>query len=192
MALWSIGLVAYAVFYAWHVTQVLPRIPSEAHAHADGWLRLGGAGFLIATAQMNAYLLLLPQWVTGIYLAAALLGAATWNTPGGRLIGFTIAAYTAAFALVGNDFNQYWGCLTAPLLCLAAARAPFVLRDCWRLAVQSTVLRNYAWRLSSGPFRRSLNLPRCVRSPPSSRIASSLTAGSAISTSSSASRSSCS
>jgi len=137
LALWSIGLAAYAGFYAWHISQVLPRIPSEAHAHTDGWLRLGGAGFLIATTQMNAYLLLLPQWITAIFLAAALLGAATWNTPGGRLIGFTIAAYTVSFALVGQDFNQYWGCITAPLLCLAAARAPFVLRDCWRLATQS-------------------------------------------------------
>jgi len=141
LALWSLGLAAYAVFYTWHVMQVLPRIPTDAHAHADGWLRLGGAGFLISTAQMNAYLLLLPQWVTGIFLAAALLGAATWNTPGGRLIGFTIAAYTAAFALVGQDFNQYWGCQTAPLLCLAAARAPFVLRDCWRLATHSAGLQ---------------------------------------------------
>lgn len=141
LGLWALGLTAYAAFYAWHVTQVLSRIPSEAHAHTDGWLRLGGAGFLIATAQMNAYLLLLPQWVAAIFLAAALLGAATWNTAGGRLIGFTIAAYTAAFALVGNDFNQYWGCLTAPLLCLAAARAPFVLRGCWRLATQPATLK---------------------------------------------------
>jgi hypothetical protein len=142
LSYWAIGLTAYLVFYAWHVSQVIPRIPTDAHAHTDGWLRLGGAGFLISTAQMNAYLLLLPQWVTAVFLAAALLGAATWNTPGGRLIGFTIAAYTAAFALVGQDFNQYWGCQTAPLLCLAAARAPIVLRDCWRLASDSATLES--------------------------------------------------
>ncbi len=131
---WGLGLAAYAAFYAWHVSQVLPRIPADAHAHDAGWLRLGGAGFLIATAQMNAYWLLLPQWVAAVFLAAALVGAATWNTPGGRLIGFTIAAYSAAFAVVGNDFNQYWGCQIGPLLCLAAARAPFVLHVCWRIA----------------------------------------------------------
>lgn len=140
LALWSVGLAAYAAYYAWHLGQVLPRISADAHVHSAGWLRLGGAAFLISTAQMNAYLLLLPQWVTGIFLAAALLGAATWNSPGGRLIGYTIAAYTVAFALVGNDFNQYWGCQTAPLLCLAAARAPFVLRDCWRLATSAAAL----------------------------------------------------
>jgi hypothetical protein len=137
LGLWSLGLVAYAIFYAWHLGQVIPRIPAGAHAHGDGWLRLGGAGFLISTAQMNAYLLLLPQWVAAVFLAMALLGAATWNSPGGRLIGYTIAAYTAAFAIVGNDFNQYWGCLTAPLFCLSAARAPFVLRDLWNVAARS-------------------------------------------------------
>jgi hypothetical protein len=142
LAIWTLGLAAYAVFYAWHISQVLPRIPTDAHTLTAGWLRLGGAGFLISTTQMNAYLLLLPQWVTAIYLATVLLGAATWNTPGGRLIGFTIAAYTAAFALIGNYFNQYWGAQTAPLFCLAAARAPFVLRDCWRIAFQPAWLES--------------------------------------------------
>ena len=134
IAYWSLGLIAYAVFYYLHVQQVLPRIGPAATAHEGGWIRFGGAGFLIATAQLNAYLLLLPQWVTGIYLAAALLGAATWNTAGGRLIAFTVATYAIAFSIAGNDFNQYWGCQIAPLLCLTAARAPSVLRQAWRIA----------------------------------------------------------
>jgi hypothetical protein len=131
LAAWAIGLAAYAAFYWFHVSQVVPRIAVDAHAHAEGWLRLGGAGFLISTAQMNAYLLLLPQWLTAIYLACALLGAATWNTRAGRLIGLTVALYAIAFSIVGNDFNQYWGCQIAPLLCLTAARAPAVLRQAW-------------------------------------------------------------
>jgi hypothetical protein len=135
---WGVGLAAYAVFYGFHVSEVLPRIAASATAHEAGWLRLGGAGFLISTAQMNAYLLLLPQWVTGIFLACALLGAATWNTSGGRLIALTVAGYTIAFSIVGNDFNQYWGCQIAPLLCLTAARAPWVLKQAW----QTTSLRN--------------------------------------------------
>jgi hypothetical protein len=131
---WSFGLVAYCVFYYLHVQHVLPRIGPHALAHEGGWIRWGGAGFLVATAQLNAFLLLLPQWVAAIYLAAALLGAATWNTSRGRLIAFTIAAYTIAFSIVGNDFNQYWGCQIAPLLCLAAARAPGELRSLWKAA----------------------------------------------------------
>ncbi len=134
LAWWSVGLAGYGLFYAFHLSQVLPRITPEATAHADGWLRFGGAGFLISTAQMNAFLLLLPQWVTGIYLACALLGAATWNTPAGRLIGGTVALYVVAFSVVGNDFNQYWGSQIAPLLCLPAALAPAALRQLWRRA----------------------------------------------------------
>jgi hypothetical protein len=134
---WALGLIAYGVFYYLHVQQVLPRIGAEATAHEGGWIRFGGAGFLIATAQLNAYLLLLPQWVTGIYLAAALLGAATWNTAGGRLIAFTVATYAVAFSIAGNEFNQYWGCQVAPLLCIVAARAPSVLRQAWNAATGS-------------------------------------------------------
>ena len=33
------------------------------------------------------------------------------------------------FAVVGQPFNQYWGCLLAPLLALAAARCPWRMRD---------------------------------------------------------------
>ena len=131
---WALGLIAYAAFYVLHVQQVLPRIGTEATAHDGGWIRFGGAAFLVATAQVNAYLLLLPQWISGIYLAAALLGAATWNSAAGRRIGLTVAAYTVAFGIVGNDFNQYWGCQIAPLLCLTAARAPAILRQAWRSA----------------------------------------------------------
>jgi hypothetical protein len=132
LGLWLAGLAAYGVFYFVHAGEVWSRITPDALAHENGWLRLGGAGFLVSTSQMNAYLLLLPQWVTAFFLACALLGAATWNSPGGRLIGLTVAAYTIAFATVGNDFNQYWGCMTAPLLALSAARAPAALQAAWR------------------------------------------------------------
>jgi hypothetical protein len=131
LALWGVGLAAYAVFYAWHVAQVLPRIEPDAIAQQDGWIRFGGAGFLISTAQMNAYLLLVPQWVAAVFLACALLGAATWNTPAGRLIGLTVALYAVAFSIAGHDFNQYWGSQIAPLLCLPAARAWTVLPRLW-------------------------------------------------------------
>ena len=132
LALWGIGLAAYAIYFGLHAAQVLPRITPEAVAHSDGWIRFGGAGFLISTAQMNAYLLLLPQWVTAIYLACALLGAATWNTSAGRLIGLTVAVYAIAFGIAGHDFNQYWGSEIAPLLCLPVARSWTAARQLWR------------------------------------------------------------
>jgi hypothetical protein len=127
LALWSMGLAAYGLFFCFHVVEVLPRITPDDIAHASGWIRFGGAGFLISTVQMNVYLLLLPQWVTALYLACALVACADWNSPAGTRIGLTIAVYAIAFSLAGHDFNQYWGSLTAPLFCLAVARFPTVV-----------------------------------------------------------------
>jgi hypothetical protein len=126
---WFGGFAAYGVFYALHVRQVLPLIGRDDVAHVHGWVRLGGAGFVISTAQMNAYLLLLPQWVTALVVSAALLGVAAWNSPAGERLGLTLAGYLVAFSIVGQDFNQYWGSMIAPLFCLAAARFPAALAD---------------------------------------------------------------
>lgn len=35
---------------------------------------------MLATAQMNAYLILLPPWVTALYFAAAMFGLGGWQT----------------------------------------------------------------------------------------------------------------
>jgi hypothetical protein len=91
---------------------------------------------VISTAQVNAYLLALPQWVTGIYLSLALLGFAGWTAPWGQRAGLTAALYLGDFAIVGNPFNQYWGSLIAPLLCLGVAQAPAALIDLWHRAIQ--------------------------------------------------------
>ena len=112
------------MFFGFHVANVVPRIAAADVAHADGWIRFGGAGFLISTAQMNAYLLVLPQWIAAIYLACTLLGCAAWRSPAGTRIGLSIAVYAIGFSIAGHDFNQYWGSLTAPLACLGASWFP--------------------------------------------------------------------
>ena len=124
MFAWVVGCVAYSTFYAIHLSHVLPLMGATDVAQPSGWVRFGGAGFVLATAQMNAWLLLLPQWVTALFLAAALLGFASWNTPAGQRIGITVAIYLIAFSIVGQPINQYWGSMIAPLLCLGAARFP--------------------------------------------------------------------
>jgi hypothetical protein len=129
---WFVGLAAWAAFYAWHCLHVSTLIGPGDVAHRAGWIQFGGAGFVIATAQVNAYLLLLPQWLTAIYVVAGLLGLAGWNTPLGRRVGLTACAFAAAFAAVGQEFNQYWGALSAPLWCFGVARFPASLRDLWQ------------------------------------------------------------
>jgi hypothetical protein len=134
LAVWTFGLFAWLVLFGLHWWRISELIAPGAHAHREGWIRFGGAGFVISTAQMNAYLLLLPQWVTAVYLVAALVGLAGWNTPLGVRIGLSTCVFLAAFAVVGHSFNQYWGSLIAPLLCFGVARLPASLGDLWRAA----------------------------------------------------------
>jgi hypothetical protein len=133
---WGGAAFLYGLWYAAHAMQVLPRIGPHALAHSDGWIRFGGAAFVISVAQVNAYLLQLPQWITAIYLSLALLGFAGWTAPWGRRAGLTAAVYLGGFAIVGNPFNQYWGALIAPLLCLGVAQAPQALGDLWQRACE--------------------------------------------------------
>ena len=110
--------------FAFHAWQVTARIPPHAIAHHQGWIQFGGTAFVLATAQMNAYLLLLPQWVTAIYFTACLFGFAGWNTSLGRRCGLTITLYLVGFGVVGQEFNQYWGVMIGPLLCFVARAFP--------------------------------------------------------------------
>jgi hypothetical protein len=129
---WVVGLTAYLVFYAWHAHYVMSLVEPGDHAHPSGWLQLGGAPFVIAISQMNAYLLLLPQWASAIYLPLAMLGFASWNTATGRRAGLTACAFIILFAFVGQPFNQYWGSMVAPLFTLGAAQSPKAISDLLR------------------------------------------------------------
>jgi hypothetical protein len=131
---WVVGAIAYSAFYAWHLTQVVPLIESNARAHSEGWLQLGGAAFVISLVQMNAYLLLLPQWVSAIYLVLALLGFASMASLWGRRAAWVACLYTLAFGVVGQEFNQYWGSVIAPLFCFGAAQGLAALVDVCRAA----------------------------------------------------------
>lgn len=131
---WTVGLLVWLAFFGLHCWQVRQLISPDARAHRHGWIQFGGAGFVISTAQMNAYLLLLPQWVTAIYLVAALVGMAGWNTSLGMRIGLSTCLFVLAFAVVGQSFNQYWGSLIAPLLCFGVVRFPASVRDLCRAA----------------------------------------------------------
>lgn len=129
VAAWAIGLAGWLAYFGLHWLHVADLRTPDALAHREGWVQLGGASFVLCTVQMNGYLLLLPQWVAAAYFAAAMFGFAGWHTPPGLRAALTAAVFVAAFGVVGQEFNQYWGCLHAPLLCFGAARCPASLRD---------------------------------------------------------------
>jgi hypothetical protein len=134
VAIWGAGLVAYAAFFAIHVANVRAMQTPQDVAHDGTWLQMGGAAFVIALAQVNAYLIVGPQWLSAIYVVAALAAAASWSSPWGQRVGVTLAAYVGMFAVVGYDFNQYWGILIAPLFCLPAARFWGTIKELWLAA----------------------------------------------------------
>lgn len=119
---WSAGMLVWGAFFAWHLSQVMARIPHDATA-SRGWLCGGGVDFVLSTAQMHFVLVLLPRWATVVYVTLAAVGFVGAKSELGRRGAAACAAYTAFFALVGQPFNQYWGQLWAPLLCLGVTRS---------------------------------------------------------------------
>ncbi len=132
VAVWLAGMVAYAVFFAWHASEVYRRIEHDAVAHQSGWIQFGGAAFVISTFQMNACLLVLPQWFSAVYFPLSMLGFAGWPGRAGERFGFAACAFVLVFAIVGHAFNQYWGSLLAPLACFGFAWAPASITDLLR------------------------------------------------------------
>jgi hypothetical protein len=133
---WLVALAAYAVFFALHALLVARHMQPGDMAHAQGWLRLGGLPFVISLVQVNAYLLISPQWLSALYLPTALLGLAAWPSPfGGRVKG-ALCLYLLVFAIVGQPFNQYWGAMMAPLLCFGAARFPWSVKQAMAACMQ--------------------------------------------------------
>jgi hypothetical protein len=145
---WAVAFALYGGLLAYHAVQVTGHLSPEGRFQDTGWIRWGGAPFVISTFQMNCYLLLLPQWVTGLCFTAALLGIASWGQTAGLRIGLTLSLYAIAFAVAGHDFNQYWGALITPLVCVGVARAPAALRDLYRMATDQSC-RTAAWQQRS-------------------------------------------
>jgi hypothetical protein len=78
---------------------------------------------------MNVFLRDLPVWVSAICLPLSLLGLASWRNETGLRVFLTASAYIAAFAVVGQPFNDYWGLMYVPLLPLGLVRAPAAISD---------------------------------------------------------------
>jgi hypothetical protein len=125
---WGVGLASFAVFMASHASVVHGRITDADQALEGGWLRLGGVRFLLQTAQTNVFLMPRPIWVTALFLPTSCLGLAAMRGEAGARAGLTGAIYLAAFGVVGNPFNFYWGFVDAPLLAMGVAYAPGALR----------------------------------------------------------------
>jgi hypothetical protein len=123
---WLAGLASFGIFLGWHAHEVHQHMTADDLQRSD-WLCLGGLKFVLVTARMNDYIYSAPGWVVALYLGFGLVGLIGRSGDRGLLAAATVLAYVAAFSIVGNPYNCYWGLIYAPILALGVARSPFVL-----------------------------------------------------------------
>ncbi|MEJ0096906.1 MAG: hypothetical protein WDM84_01640 [Bauldia sp.] len=126
---WLMALVAYAAFYFWHYRMVQAQLGPMDFAYPGGWLRFGGASFVLSTAGFNGLLAAAPLWTAAILLPLGVLGLIAWPGAADIRIALTVFAYVAAFAFVGKPLNEYWGAMYTPLLTLGLPWAALALVD---------------------------------------------------------------
>ena len=130
---WLLLVVLFGAALALHLhlaaAQVQPGDPVS-----PPWLVLSGISGWLYKINNSTLLYLLPVWLSGPVLVAALLGWAGWRTPLGAL-GFLLSAgYAVMFMIAGRDNNFYWGLLISPMLLMGAAFLPISLPSLWRAA----------------------------------------------------------
>jgi hypothetical protein len=128
-AAWLVALIAYAAYYAWHYHMVLQQLGPGDAGTAEGWLRFGGASFVLSTAAFAGVLALCPLTVAAAFLVLGTLGLLAWPDGDGRRIPLTVFTYLLAFAVVGKPLDRYWGEIYTPLLALGLVWALPALRD---------------------------------------------------------------
>ena len=141
MFAWLVSLAAYAGYYAWHWHMVMTQLGPADTGAAEGWLKFGGATFVLSTAAFDGLLVLAPMWIAAAVLVLAVLGLLAWPGAAERRIPLTVFVYLLAFAFVGKPLDRYWGEVYTPLLTLGLAWALPALADLARAARASRTAR---------------------------------------------------
>ena len=137
LAIWTVGMMAWGLFLAWHAGQVRQHLSAADLAASNGiwgWVEGGGVSFVVLANRMNGSLYALPGWLVWSLLWLGLVGLTKWQDEQGETQAVTLAAYLAAFAIVGQPMNMYWGLAFAPLLPSGWCRAVPAMQELWRSA----------------------------------------------------------
>ncbi len=131
---WLAVAAAYAAFFLWHAAMVHAQLGADDFASPNGWLRFGGATFILSTAGYNGLLAGLPLWISAVILPLSILGLLAWRGTADVRILLTVAVYIVPFAIIGKPVNQYWGAIYTPLLTLGLPWAIPAIADLARTA----------------------------------------------------------
>ena len=114
---WSICATLYALYYGWHVSQVLGhQLPTDL-GQTSPWLEFGGLASLLGKARFQPLLLSAPPWVTALALTVVLAGVVAVKAP--IHVRITSLAYILFFLIAGQPINDYWGLVAWPTWTLA-------------------------------------------------------------------------
>ena len=130
----AIGTLAYIAYFAAHAMKVNSLLTPADLPNPAGWLQFGGIAFLLRASSVG-WLMVLPPWVTAIYLPVSVLGLAGWTHAIARRVALTVGAYLAAFSIVGHFVNLYWGELYTTLLSFGAVQGGVSLYELIRVAL---------------------------------------------------------
>jgi hypothetical protein len=129
IAVWVWGAVSYAVYYTWHALHVIAAIQPTDYAWPHSWVRLLGWPFVLQTAWVSGWTIMLPYVVTPVVAVIALCSTIARAIP--PQLRWPVLVYVAFFCVVGQEFNHYWGFVTAPLWTFALLYSPDGIRTIW-------------------------------------------------------------
>jgi hypothetical protein len=119
-AIWMIGGILYAFYFFSHAQAAQAAMLLGAKAHSS-WVQWGGLPFVVGTVKWYAWVAIAPTILGPLVVSVGLLGVLSDRmSTQGRL---SLVAYIAAFAMVGHDFNTYWGLVTVPLWAISLTHA---------------------------------------------------------------------
>jgi hypothetical protein len=130
--IWFTGILCFGGELLIHWSIVSKLITENDKVLQGGWIVFGGWPFVLDTAQMHPFFILLPPWVIAIILPLALLGLTGWRDSAGIRVSCTVGIYVLAFMIVGRSFNIYWGLMYAFVLPLGLLYLPYTFRQLWQ------------------------------------------------------------
>lgn len=130
---WLGGVVLAGLAYLGHAAAVASAQP-DAPVPSQGWLQLGGWGFVLDSVRFSTMLSVLPAVVTAVAVPLALLGWFGTGTRGRPALALCLTLCVLSL-VIGRPENSYWGLLYATLLLVGLAFAPRALTALWRSAV---------------------------------------------------------
>lgn len=114
LALWIVGLIAYAAYYAMHAWAVIGVRPPDAMGRVGSYIAFGGWPAVVGTMRASAVLQLMPWWLVAVLTGLEMVALTARRVP--THLRLLVATYIAVFAVVGYSFNGYWGWMLSPVL----------------------------------------------------------------------------